>query len=102
MTNQEWLEPRNVIDVVKREVAIVKSLSKQDTVNLPIDIVVSLIQQAELEEQTIQLNKRYRKAIESMKSEINYALYSHKSKEVKRYYLENAVRYADEALEGKN
>lgn len=44
-------------------------------------------------------NKRYRKVIESMKSEINYVLHSHKSKDVKRHYLENAVRYANEALE---
>lgn len=44
-------------------------------------------------------NKHYRGAIESMKSEIKYALHSHKSKDVKRFYLENAVRIADESLE---
>jgi len=44
-------------------------------------------------------NKRYREVIEYMKSEINYSLHSSKSKDVKRFYLENAVRYADKALE---
>lgn len=43
-------------------------------------------------------NRRYREALESMKSEINYALHSNKSKDVKRFYLENAARFADEAL----
>lgn len=30
-------------------------------------------------------------------SEINYALKSHKSKEVKEFYLENAIRFIDKA-----
>ena|SRR5699024_6508648 len=51
---------------------------------------------AKLEQQ----NKRYRELVESMKSEINHALHSNKSKDVKRFYLENAVRFADEVLEG--
>ena len=44
-------------------------------------------------------NKRYREVIKSMKSEIKYALYSNKSEDVKRHYLQNAEREADEALE---
>lgn len=47
-------------------------------------------------------NKSYRKAIESMTSEIKYALYSNKSKDVKEHYLKNAERYGDEALEGES
>lgn len=83
---------RHVVDVV---MDYVEELEKE---RIERDIVRK--SRSKLENQTIQLNRRYRKTIESMKSEINYVLYSHKSKEVKRYYLENAVRYADEALEG--
>src|SRR5699024_792105 len=49
----------------------------------------------ELEEQ----NKRYRETMESSVSEIKYALYSNKSKDVKEHYLKNAERYITEALE---
>lgn len=49
----------------------------------------------ELEQQ----NKRYREVIKSMRSEIKYALYSNKSEDVKKHYLQNAERKADEALE---
>lgn len=33
-----------------------------------------------------------------MKSEIEYALGSNKTEEVKKVYLENAIRYADEVI----
>lgn len=36
--------------------------------------------------------------IVDMKSEIVYALNENKSEEVKKHYLENAVRYADKAI----
>lgn len=36
--------------------------------------------------------------IKSMKSEIEYTLDSNKSEEVKRIYLKNAVRYANEVI----
>lgn len=36
--------------------------------------------------------------IKAMKSEIEHALYSNKTEKVKRHYLENAVRYADEVI----
>ncbi len=49
----------------------------------------------ELEQQ----NKRYRETIESVRSEIKYALYSNKSEDVKIHYLQNAEREATEALE---
>ena len=44
-------------------------------------------------------NKRYRETIKSVRSEIKYALYSNKSEDVKRHYLQNAEREATEALE---
>lgn len=44
-------------------------------------------------------NKRYRETIKSVRSEIKYALYSNKSDDVKRHYLQNAEREATEALE---
>ncbi len=80
--------------LLKRRAARVKELEESEREWVLFQAQVNCINQ-KLEQQ----NKRYRDAIESMKSEINYALYSHKSKEVKKYYLENAVRYADEALE---
>lgn len=43
----------------------------------------------------------YRRVINSMKEEVEYALYSNKSKEVKQHYLENAVRYAEDILENE-
>src|SRR5699024_9710681 len=46
-------------------------------------------------------NKRYRETIKSVRSEIKYALYSNKSEDVKRHYLQNAEREATEALEGE-
>ena len=46
-------------------------------------------------------NKRYRETIKSVRSEIEYALYSNKSDDVKRHYLQNAEREATEALEGE-
>ena len=46
-------------------------------------------------------NKRYRETIKSVRSEIEYALYSNKSEDVKRHYLQNAEREATEALEGE-
>ena len=46
-----------------------------------------------------QRNKRYRETIKSVRSEIKYALYSNKSEDVKRHYLQNAEREATEALE---
>ena len=46
-----------------------------------------------------QKNKRYRETMESSVSEIKYALYSNKSKDVKEHYLKNAERYITEALE---
>lgn len=36
--------------------------------------------------------------IKSMKSEIEYALNSNKTDDVKRFYLENAVRYAEDVI----
>lgn len=39
------------------------------------------------------------RVIKSMKEEIEYALHSNKSKDVKKHYLENAVRYAKGVLE---
>ena len=48
-----------------------------------------------------QQNKRYRETIKSVRSEIEYALYSNKSEDVKRHYLQNAEREATEALEGE-
>src|SRR5699024_429853 len=44
-------------------------------------------------------NKRYRETIKSVRSEIKYALYSNKSENVKRHYLQNAERKSTEALE---
>src|SRR5699024_3143524 len=44
-------------------------------------------------------NKRYRETIKSVRSEIKYALYSNKSEDVKRHYLQNAEREATEVLE---
>ena len=41
----------------------------------------------------------YRRVIKNMKEEIEYALYSNKSKDDKIFYLENAIRFAEEALE---
>src|SRR5699024_5886270 len=46
-------------------------------------------------------NKRYRETIKPVRSEIEYALYSNKSEDVKRHYLQNAEREATEALEGE-
>ena len=46
-------------------------------------------------------NKHYRETIKSVRSEIKYALYSNKSEDVKRHYLQNAEREATEALEGE-
>ena len=43
----------------------------------------------------------YCRTIKNMKEEVEYALYSNKSKEVKQHYLENAVRYAEEILENE-
>ena len=59
-----------------------------------IDIAMDLINEqcAEIE--------GLKKTIDSMKSEISYALKPNKSKETNRFYLENAVRYADRALMG--
>lgn len=49
-------------------------------------------------------NKKVESFLDAAISEINYALNSNKSKEVKEVYLENAIRYintAKEQLEGK-
>lgn len=37
-------------------------------------------------------------AIKSMKSEIEYVLNSNKTDDVKSFYLENAVRYAEDVI----
>ena len=66
-----------------------KNMTCQEVLDLQKDALKGLLEQ----------NKRYREVIESMKSEIKYALYSNKSEDVKRHYLENAKREADEALE---
>ncbi|GEM_PF-3776677 len=55
--DKERLEFKYALDVAKRETAIVNSLSKQDTVMLPIDIVVSLIKQAEQVQELEKKNK---------------------------------------------
>jgi len=39
--------------------------------------------------------------IKAMRSEIHYAIHSNKTDDVKRHYLDNAIRYADEALQGR-
>ena len=57
--------------------------------------VATKMKMDDLEEQ----NKRYRETIKSVRSEIKYALYSNKSEDVKRHYLQNAEREATEALE---
>lgn len=46
----------------------------------------------------IKLNKNYCETIKSMRSEIRYALYSNKSDSVKKRYLKNAEREANEVL----
>ncbi|MCM3110661.1 hypothetical protein [Lederbergia lenta] len=46
-------------------------------------------------------NARLQKTIKSASSELNYALYSNKSDDVKRFYTENAKRYLDEVLAGE-
>ncbi|MGG0667850.1 hypothetical protein ABE073_04890 [Lederbergia citrisecunda] len=41
---------------------------------------------------------RLEDVIKSMKSEIEYSLLDNKTEDIKKYYLENAIRYADDAL----
>lgn|SRR5699024_181357 len=58
----------------------------------------------ELENTILELGEcvnEYRKTVNSMKEEVEYALHSNKSKEVKQHYLENAVRYAEDILENE-
>lgn len=46
--------------------------------------------------------QRYKQVLETASSEMGHALYSHKSDDVKRFYIENAKRQVDEALAGEN
>lgn len=46
--------------------------------------------------------KEAEKFLDGAISEINYALKSHKSKEVKEFYLENAIRFINMAKEKLN
>ena len=66
-----------------------KNITCQEVLELQKDALKGLLEQ----------NKRYREAIKSVRSEIKYALYSNKSEDVKRHYLQNAEREATEALE---
>lgn len=47
---------------------------------------------------TTKENQRYKQALETAAEELHYALNSNKSDDVKRYYVENAKRFIDEAL----
>ena len=68
-----------------------KNMTCQEVLELQKDALKGLLEQ----------NKRYRETIKSVRSEIKYALYSNKSEDVKRHYLQNAEREATEALEGE-
>lgn len=43
-------------------------------------------------------NESYQRVIKSIEDEISYALYSNKSEDVKKFYLENAIRLADDVI----
>ena len=47
-------------------------------------------------------NKRFREKINSAISELDYTLKSHKSQEVKNFYVENAKRILERALGGSD
>lgn len=46
--------------------------------------------------------KEVERYLDAATSEINYVLKSNKSKDVKEFYLENAIRFIDEAKEKLN
>ena len=48
-----------------------------------------------------QQNKRYREKVITAVEELEYVLYSNKSKGVKEFYVRNAIRFLNEALESE-
>lgn len=82
-------------DEVERQLKVL-GYSKEDLI-VSYSKEVDKIESNVTEEQRNEILK-LENAIISIRDELQYALYSNKSEDVKRYYLENAIKIADRVI----